>query len=483
MPPAVEAGAAIFEVERFEWAAPDRLELTGVWTGLRARRFIRPTLVLETDAGRRRLLAVLEHKPWSADDGADWIAAFAWTGEPAEVESAQLNVASGIDIELPPPRRATGKRPARRFRHRAVSRDASRQDAAEPAASRVVAPAAETEPPKPAAVATPPKAEPPKPEPPKAEAPKAEAPAKPPKAEPPKAEPTAKPPKAATAPKTEPTAKPPKAEPPKAEPREVSAAPEPAEAAAAGPEPPEAAAGPEPAVDEPGHRVDPRTVKAVVERARVAELRAGQLVTERDEAVARRKAIAAELSSLKQSQEQALGRVRAQEREIATTMLSEGADLRARIEKDRDTAYSARDAALGERDEAHRARDEAFQARERAVQDRKQALAERKSALRERDKAFSERDKAVRARDEAIAAQEMALDERDEANREREKAYSERDGVISAQQRGLPVLPAQPRHLPSEPERSPQEVWVPRAIAAGALALFLLVVLKLIAGL
>jgi hypothetical protein len=404
MPPTVEAGAAIFELERFEWTAPDRLELTGVWTGLRARRFIRPTLVLETDAGRRRLLALLEHKPWSADDGAGWIAAFAWTGEPAEVESAQLNVASGIDIELPPPRRATGNRPPRRFRHRAVSRDASRDDAAEPAPSGVVAPPAEIE----------------RPEPPDAPA---------------------------------------------------------------VPEAPEAHAASEPAVDDPAHPVDARTVRAVVERARAAEVRVGQLATERDEAVARRKAIAAELSALKQSHEQALSRVRAQEREIATTMLSEGAELRARIEKDRDAAHRARDAALSERDEAQRVRDEAVQARERAVAERKQALAERKSAFRERDKAFSERDRAVRAREEAIAAQEMALNERDEANRDREMAYAERDGVISAQQRGLPVLPAQPRHLPSEPERSPQEVWLPRAIAAGALALFLLVVIKLFAGL
>jgi hypothetical protein len=77
----------------------------------------------------------------------------------------------------------------------------------------------------------------------------------------------------------------------------------------------------------------------------------------------------------------------------------------------------------------------------------------------------------------------MALDERDEAKRDRDLAYSERDGVISAQQRGLPVMPAQPRHLPPEPERSPQEVWTPRAIAAGALVLFLLVVVKLFAGL
>jgi hypothetical protein len=415
MPPAVEAGAAIFELERFEWTAPDRLELTGVWTGLRARRFIRPTLVLETDAGPRRLLALLEHKPWSADDGADWIAAFAWTGEPAEVVGAHLNVASGVDIELPPPRRASGKRPPRRFRHRAVSRDASRDDAAEPALSGVVAVPEEIEPPEVAEV------------------------------------------------------------PPEA-------APEPPEAAVR-PAPPQEDAAPEPAVDEPGQPVDERTVKAVLERAKAAEQRVEQLVSERDEAVARRKALATELSSLKHSHEQALSRVRAQEREIATTMLSEGAELRARIEKERDAAHEARDAALSERDAADRARDEAVDARRRALEERKQALAERKAALRERDKAFSERDKAVRARDEAIAAQEVALDERDAANRERELAFAERDGVISAQQRGLPVLPAQPRHLPSEPERSPEEIWTPRAIAAGALVLFLIVVVKLFAGL
>jgi hypothetical protein len=397
-PSTVETGAAIFELERFEWTAPDRLELTGVWMGLRARRFIRPTLVLDTDAGRRRLLALLEHKPWSADDGADWIAAFAWTGEPAEVLGAQLNAASGVDIELPAPRRPTGNRPPRRFRHRAVSRDASRDDAAAPAASGgVVAPPAEIE----------------------------------------------------------------------------------------QSEPPGATAAPEPPVDEPGHAeaADAPTVEEVLERAQAAELRVGQLVTERDEAVARRKSLAAELSSLKQSHEQALSRVRAQEREIATKMLAEGAELRARVETERGAAYAARDAAMRQRDEAYEARDEAVQARERALEERKHAVAERKSALRERDKAFSERDRAVRAREEAIAAQEMALDERDAANRDREIAHAERDGVISAQQRGLPVLPAQPRHLPFEPERSPQEVWMPRAIAAGALALFLLVVIKLFAGL
>ena len=52
-----EAGAAVLEIERFEWAAPDRIELVGVWSGLRGRRFIRPTLVLEGEGEPKRLLA------------------------------------------------------------------------------------------------------------------------------------------------------------------------------------------------------------------------------------------------------------------------------------------------------------------------------------------------------------------------------------------------------------------------------------------
>jgi hypothetical protein len=113
--------AAALEIERFEWAAPDRIELTGEWSGLRARRFVRPTLILHGAGKRRRLLATLEHKPWAPEDGQTWIAAFAWEGEPVEFESAELGVGSGIDLELPPPRLEPGK-PARRFKHRAVSR-------------------------------------------------------------------------------------------------------------------------------------------------------------------------------------------------------------------------------------------------------------------------------------------------------------------------------------------------------------------------
>ena len=74
--------AVAFEVERAGWPSPDRLEVVGRWFGVRGRRFIRPTLYVDADGESRRLLAVLDHKPWAVEDGEEWIAAFAWDGDP-----------------------------------------------------------------------------------------------------------------------------------------------------------------------------------------------------------------------------------------------------------------------------------------------------------------------------------------------------------------------------------------------------------------
>src|SRR4051794_41107943 len=138
-------GAAVLEIERFEFTGDGRIELVGTWTGLRARRFIRPTLVLRGEGEPKRLLAVLDHKPWSTDDGGEWVAAFDWKGEPVKFESAELNVGSGIDLHLPAPRMRPGK--PRRFKQRVESHDATREleaakaDAA-PAAAGDASPAA-----------------------------------------------------------------------------------------------------------------------------------------------------------------------------------------------------------------------------------------------------------------------------------------------------------------------------------------------------
>src|SRR3954464_10765147 len=79
------ARAAVLEIERFEWAAPNRIEIVGHWTGLHGRRFMRPTLVLKGEGDPKRLLALLEHKPWAASAGEQGIAAFAWDGRVVKV--------------------------------------------------------------------------------------------------------------------------------------------------------------------------------------------------------------------------------------------------------------------------------------------------------------------------------------------------------------------------------------------------------------
>ena len=96
-------GAPAFEVERFEWAGPDRLEVAGRWSGVRGRRFVRPTLDVEGAGDQRRLLAVLDHKPWAAEDGRRWVAAFPWDGGEVSLSGAELAVAPGIAVALGPP--------------------------------------------------------------------------------------------------------------------------------------------------------------------------------------------------------------------------------------------------------------------------------------------------------------------------------------------------------------------------------------------
>ena len=101
--PAPALPSVTFEVERFEWASDDRLEVVGRWFGLRGHRFLRPTLDVEVRGERRRMLAVLEHKPWAAEEGEEWVAAFAWTGGQAPLDAAELTVSPDLAVQLPLP--------------------------------------------------------------------------------------------------------------------------------------------------------------------------------------------------------------------------------------------------------------------------------------------------------------------------------------------------------------------------------------------
>ncbi len=102
-----------FVVERFA-VVGDRVEVAGHWRDVRGRRFVRPVLWLHRSDSRRRLVAVLDHKPWAADDGEPWVAAFKWEGGKLDADRAELEVGRELVVELPlPGARAVKPRPAK----------------------------------------------------------------------------------------------------------------------------------------------------------------------------------------------------------------------------------------------------------------------------------------------------------------------------------------------------------------------------------
>mgnify|MGYP007135521523 CR=1 FL=1 len=102
-----------FELERFE-LADGRLELTGRWFGVEGRRFMRPSLILRGDEGEMRLLADLADKPWAAENGEPWRAAFPCDGELDADDDAELTVAPDLTVELRVPDAARSRRDGRR---------------------------------------------------------------------------------------------------------------------------------------------------------------------------------------------------------------------------------------------------------------------------------------------------------------------------------------------------------------------------------
>src|SRR5215210_7928704 len=98
-------GDISFELERFEWATPDRLEVEGRWHGVR-RRLPRATLVVEVDGERRRLPALPDQ---GSGASGQWIAAFPWQGEMPRLPGAELEVGRGIVVDLPRPRRSKAR--------------------------------------------------------------------------------------------------------------------------------------------------------------------------------------------------------------------------------------------------------------------------------------------------------------------------------------------------------------------------------------
>jgi hypothetical protein len=315
---------------------------------------MRPTLVLKGESEPKRLLATLEHKPWSADEGEEWIAAFTWQGDVVKFESAEMNVGSGIDLDLPPPRMRPGK--PRRFRQRVVARDPARaQDAPPKRPSGIVS--------DPPAVVEEEEAE--------------QTQALPGQPEPTQALPAE-----------------PAPEPEAEEDRQTDeAATARAEADRLRKQRDELRRGRDEALEKL------RTVRGELERERQS----------------REKAVADARADEREKAERMLaegGELRAaveRQREIAYHERDQATKARDEAVAARDKACRERDAAIAEAKEAKHQRKEAFAERDRAIRIRKQAEAARDEALVAREEAFDDRDTAVRERDEIVSVHERGL--------------------------------------------------------------------------
>jgi hypothetical protein len=123
-----------FELERFEWQAPDRLEIAGKFHGLEQTPADEPVLLVSGGGEAHRLKAVGEIVPSALEAGKPWRAQFVWDETPVGVEAAVLEFGHDLVVDLPAPgAKQTLLRPrfikVRRAQHDAPADDAPADDA------------------------------------------------------------------------------------------------------------------------------------------------------------------------------------------------------------------------------------------------------------------------------------------------------------------------------------------------------------------
>jgi hypothetical protein len=92
----------MFALDRFEWGAPDRLEVAGSFSGLEGRPAADPVLTVHGPDGPHRLPAI-EDGGGPPADGSPWAAAFAWLEAPVAFDRARLELGPALAVELPGP--------------------------------------------------------------------------------------------------------------------------------------------------------------------------------------------------------------------------------------------------------------------------------------------------------------------------------------------------------------------------------------------
>ena len=119
----MESQRPIFELARFAWGAPDRLELSGRFVGVPDVPADAPTLVISGANGVHRLPVVPESVSGPPEDGRRWDAVFAWQEPPVAFEVAELQFGDDMVVELPEP---GGRRMRSRRKTLSVNRERAR---------------------------------------------------------------------------------------------------------------------------------------------------------------------------------------------------------------------------------------------------------------------------------------------------------------------------------------------------------------------
>jgi hypothetical protein len=101
--PAQAPPGATFELERFEWGAPDRLELAGTFAGLHDVAPDDAALVVRGGGLTHRLAVDPASVSGPPEDGRRWEAAFAWREAPVPFDAAELSLGDRLVVELPQP--------------------------------------------------------------------------------------------------------------------------------------------------------------------------------------------------------------------------------------------------------------------------------------------------------------------------------------------------------------------------------------------
>jgi hypothetical protein len=97
------AEAVTFTLDRFAWAAPDRLELAGTFDGLAAAPTGAAVLVLTGPGGEYRLTATRGDDADGPANGEPWLASFVWHEAPAAFDTAVLELGDDLAVDLPIP--------------------------------------------------------------------------------------------------------------------------------------------------------------------------------------------------------------------------------------------------------------------------------------------------------------------------------------------------------------------------------------------